>query len=138
MSRSLMTWILITDTVFILYWTMAALLEFGLLSIDPNLMYADYGLPRVVAWNWSFFPLDIIFSLIGFAAVSASRRGEPIWRPLAIISLTLTMTAGGMAVSYWAILWEFDPAWFLPNFGLVIWPLFFMPRLVRESALPAT
>ena len=62
-------------------------------------------------------------------AVRAARQYNSLWRPLTIISLVLTMTAGGMAVSYWAILDEFDPAWFPPNLALVIWPMFFLPGL---------
>jgi len=126
-------WLMIvTDWLFILYWSVAALAQAKLVNIPPELMYADYSLPQVISWNWSFFPLDIAFSVLGLCAVSAARRGNPVWRPLAIISLTLTMTAGGMAVSYWVVLLEFDPAWFLPNLALLVWPLFFLPQLIRH------
>ena len=37
-----------------------------------------------------------------------------------------------MAVSCWAILREFDPSWFIANLSLVIWPLFFMRRLMSD------
>lgn len=131
MSASLKFLISVTDVLFIFYWFVAALSELGLLSVPPEMMYADYDDPRVVAWNWSFFPLDIVFSIVGLAAIQANRSGHGIWRPLAIISLTLTMTAGGMAVSYWAILREFDASWFIPNLVLLIWPMFFLPGLVR-------
>jgi len=137
MPKSLRLFITVTDVLFILYWTMAALSELNLLTIPRELMYADYDNPRVVAWNWSFFPLDIVFSLVGLAAVCASNKGHQCWRPLALISLTLTMTAGGMAVSYWAILGEFDPSWFIPNLLLVIWPLFFLRQLVAGMSLVA-
>jgi len=109
----------------------AGLSELGVISVPVESMYADYQDPRVIAWNWSFFPLDMIFSLVGLASIRANRMGNEIWRPLAIISLTLTMTAGGMAVSYWTILGEFDLSWFLPNLLLVVWPLFYIPKLVR-------
>ena len=66
-----------------------------------------------------------------------ARRGDQAWRPFAIVSLTLTMAAGGMAVSYWAILREFDPSWFLANLALVIWPLFFMRRLMSDVSAGA-
>jgi hypothetical protein len=94
-------------------------------------MYGGYGEARVAAWNWSFLPLDLAFSAAGFAAVAAARRGHGAWRPLALISLLLTCVAGGMAVTYWALLGEFDPAWFLPNAVLVLWPWWFLPGLVR-------
>jgi hypothetical protein len=109
----------------------AVLLELNIVQVPREVMYADFDQPRVIAWNWSFLPIDLVFSVVGLASVNASRRGNAIWRPLAIISLTLTVAAGGMAISYWTILGEFDPAWFLPNLALVIWPLLFLPRLVR-------
>jgi hypothetical protein len=41
------------------------------------------------------------------------------------------MVAGGMAVGYWTLAWEkFDPAWFLPNLALLLWPLAFLPGLI--------
>jgi hypothetical protein len=88
----------------------------------------------VEAWNWSFFPLDMAFSITGLAAVRFAGSGNALWRPLALVSLVLTMVAGGMAVGYWSLLGEFDPAWFLPNFLLLVWPILFLPRLVQELA----
>ena len=133
MTTPLKLAITVTDVAFLLYWTVAALSELNLVHIPRELMYADYDHARVVAWNWSFLPIDVVFSVVGLAAVNASRLGNPIWRPLAIISLTLTIAAGGMAVSYWAILGEFDPAWFIPNLALVVWPLLFLPRLATAQ-----
>ena len=133
MTTPLKLAITVTDVAFLLYWTVAALSELNLVQIPRELMYADYDHVRVVAWNWSFLPIDVVFSVVGLAAVNASRLGNPIWRPLAIISLTLTIAAGGMAVSYWAILGEFDPAWFIPNLALVVWPLLFLPRLATAQ-----
>lgn len=120
------------------YWTVAALMLVGLLDIPPEYMYADYGEARVIAWNWSFFPLDLLFSVFGFWAVKKARDQDPIWRPLAIISLVLTSTAGGMAIAYWMILSEYDPAWFIPNLALLVWPLFFLPRLVSDAGSGGT
>ena len=131
MTRPLKFAITVTDVAFILYWTVAVLLELNIVQIPRELMYADFDQSRVIAWNWSFLPIDLVFSVVGLAAVNASRRGNTVWRPLAIISLTLTVAAGGMAISYWTILGEFDPAWFLPNLVLVVWPLLFLPHLVR-------
>ena len=130
MSRALMLSISITDFLFMTYWLIVGLALFGVFSLPPDLMYGDHTNPRVVAWNWSFFPLDLIFSIFGYLAISASRRGDPVWRQYALISLVLTMTAGGMAVVYWAILQEFEPAWFIPNFVLLVWPLFFIGSLI--------
>ena len=137
MSRSLKTSITITDVLFILYWTLAALGQVGLIDIPPAAMYANYEDPIVVAWNWSFLPIDLIFSYFGLKAVAEARRGDPAWRIHASISLILTMVAGGMAVAYWLILLEFDPSWFLPNLALLVWPVFFLPRLISGLSGPA-
>ena len=67
--------------------------------------------------------------------MAASRRGDPAWRGQAIISLTLTMAAGGMAISYWILLAEFNPSWFLANLSLVVWPPFFMGRLISAPSV---
>lgn len=134
MPRSLAIALTVTDWLFIAYWTVSGLDRIGLIHIPPDLLYANAHDPAVIAWNWSFFPLDIAFSVIGLAAVRASRLGRPIWRPLALISLILTMVAGGMAVAYWSLLGEFDPAWFLPNLALLLWPMLFLPGLIRQLA----
>jgi hypothetical protein len=125
-----------TDGLFLIYWMLSGLAQFGLIHIPPDWMYAHYDQPIVVAWNWSFLPLDLAFSLSGLAAVAAAQRGSELRRPLALLSLTFTMAAGGMAVSYWTILGEFDPAWNLPNLLLVIWPLFFLPGLIKINQVP--
>ena len=126
--------LLVTDVAFLVYWSLSALVQTGLVHAPRALMYAHFDDPRVVAWNWSFLPVDLAFSATGLAAVAASRRGDPLWRPLALLSLAFTMVAGGMAVGYWALLGEFEPSWFLPNLALVVWPLAFLPGLVCDAA----
>jgi hypothetical protein len=126
-----------TDGLFLLYWSLSGLVQLGVIQVPRSWMYAQFDQPRVVAWNWSFLPVDLAFSILGLAAVAADQRGSPYWRPLALLSLAFTMVAGGMAVSYWAILGEFDPAWFLPNLALVAWPLAFLPALVCAEARTA-
>lgn len=132
--RDLRIALAITDSLFLLYWLASGLHQAGVLPIPSDWLYAHADQPAVVAWNWSFFPLDLAFSLTGLGAVAAGRRGSSLWRPLALISLTLTVVAGGMAVGYWALIGEFNPSWFLPNLALVVWPLVYLPRLVREIA----
>jgi len=132
MSRSLALALSITDLLFLAYWLASGLDKVGLIAIPADWLYAGAGEPRVDAWNWSFFPLDLAFSVTGLAAVAASRKGSASWRPMALISLILTMVAGGMAVGYWTLLGEFDPAWYLPNLALLIWPLAFLPGLMRD------
>jgi hypothetical protein len=136
MPKSLKLALAATDLIFLTYWTMSGLAQLGAIHIPRAWMYANYDQALVVAWNWSFLPLDLVFSISGLAAVAAARRGHGAWRPLAFLSLAFTMAAGGMAVAYWTILGEFDPAWFLPNLALVIWPLFFLPGLARQIANP--
>ncbi len=123
-----------TDLLFLLYWAVSGLDLAGLVELPEAMMYAGHDNPRVVAWNWSFLPLDLGFSILGLAAVALARRGLGLWRPLALMSLTCTMIAGGMAVGYWALLGEFDPAWFLPNLALLLWPLLFLPGLLRDMS----
>jgi hypothetical protein len=132
MSRSLALALSITDLLFLAYWLASGMDKVGLIAIPADWLYAGAGEPRVDAWNWSFFPLDLAFSVTGLAAVAASRKGSASWRPLALISLILTMVAGGMAVGYWTLLGEFDPAWYLPNLALLLWPLAFLPGLMRD------
>jgi hypothetical protein len=134
MTKRLVGFLLFTDIVFLVYWTAMLLDLAGLVSLPPSVMYKDYDDPRVIAWNWSFFPIDVLFSVTGIAAVHFSRRGNLMWRPLAILSLCLTFVAGFMAVAYWSLLAEFDPAWFLPNLGLAVWPWFFIGGLVTAEA----
>lgn len=132
MTRSLALALGVTDLLFLAYWLIAGAALVGLIELPAALMYAGYDEPRVAAWNWSFLPIDLAFSITGLLAVRASRRGDALWKPLALISLLLTMVAGLMAVAYWTLLGEFDPSWFLPNLVLAIWPLFFLPGLVCD------
>lgn len=134
MSLPLRLALSITDIFFLIYWAFAALDAFGVIQIPADWLYANAHEPRVVAWNWSFLPLDLAFSATGLAAVRLAARNDPLWRPFALVSLVLTMVAGGMAVGYWTLLREFDPAWFLPNLALVVWPLFFIGGFFARTA----
>lgn len=131
MSRELRIALILTDTAFLTYWALAGLHEAGLLSLPQDWLYPNPDDPRVKAWNWSFLPLDLAFSATGLAAVQAMQRKRP-WRHLALISLILTMVAGGMAISYWTLTGEVAPAWYGANLVLLVWPLFFLPGLMRS------
>ncbi len=120
-----------TDVALLGYWLVTALAGAGMVALPPEWLYSDYANPAVVAWNWSFMPLDVVFSCLGLLAAWRYRRGHPGWRELALLSLPLTSTAGLMAVSYWAIRAEFDPAWWLANLFLLVWPLPYILHLVR-------
>lgn len=130
MPRGLPLTLRIVDGSMLLYWGIAALACAGLLHLPTEAMYAGYGTPQVDAWNWSFAPLDLAFALTGLIAVRMARRGDQRWRPVALISLALTFCAGLMAVSYWALTNDFDPAWWLPNLALVGAALWWTPRLI--------
>ena len=134
MSRALKWWMMVTDIGFLAYWSISALALFGAISLPPDWMYGGFDDPRVVAWNWSFLSIDLPFSILGLAAVAAHRRARDSWRALAILSLAFTFAAGGMAISYWAILGEWDPFWFLSNLLIMVWPLFFLPGLVASAS----
>ncbi len=133
MRKSLQIALLTTDLGFLVYCSLSALVQAGVIHVSPSWMYAHYEEPSVIAWNWSFLPLDLVFSLTGLAAVTAARRGSRLWRPLALLSLAFTMAAGGMAVAYWTLLHEFEPAWFLPNLALMLWPLAFLRSFLSEN-----
>jgi hypothetical protein len=132
LSRHLKIALSLTDIAFLMYWAMAGLDIVGLVTMPNDWLYPNAHDPRVVAWNWSFFPLDIAFSVTGLWAVAASRKGDAIWRPLALISLILTIVAGAMACGYWLLIGELDVVWFGANALLIIWPCFFLSKLVCD------
>lgn len=136
MSPRLRWALLITDILFLAYWSASLLDQIHVLTLPPEMMYDSYDQPRVAAWNWSFFPLDVAFSAFGLMAVAANRRGDPIWIALAILSLAFTIAAGGMAIGYWILLQEFDPSWFIPNLVIFLWPFLFLPGLIRLTRAP--
>lgn len=133
MPRALLFSIATTDLGFVVYWAVSALYAAGLVEIPPDVLFADYHDARAIAWNWSFLPLDLAVTGFGLWALAASRNQDS-WRMPAAISLALCSTAGGMAIGYWALLRDFDPAWFLPNLLLFVWPLIFLPGLFCGTA----
>lgn len=127
--------VITTDVAFIVYWAASLPILFGWDLIPGSLLFKDYHDPIVNAWNWSFFPLDMVLSICGLIAVRRHSRGDASWRPLAAFSLALTFCAGFMAISFWAIRLDFDPMWWAPNLFLTIWPLFFLPQLARGATV---
>ena len=130
--KGLKTALLLTDLGFITYWSLTTLVAFGLLSVPPEYLFSDYHNPLVVAWNWSFAPLDIILSLAGLNAVRLQRAGDASWKGWAIFSLALTFCAGLMAISFWAIRGDFDITWWVINLALMIWPWAYLPTLIKS------
>lgn len=115
--------LLTVDFGFIIYWTMVALN-----MIPQELAFQDYSNSIVKAWNWSFFPLDIAASITGFMGLRKAGNYS-----LLLISLTLTMIAGGMAIAFWAIQGFFDPTWWMPNLFLFAVGLVGLVRVSRIS-----
>ena len=131
--RGLRASMIALDSGMLAYWSIAALACAGMLHLPPAAMYQGYGQPVVDAWNWSFAPLDLAFSLLGLASVALAARGNARWRPTAMISLTLAFCAGLMAISFWALTGDYNPGWWLPNLLLMVLPCFWIVRLISAE-----
>jgi len=46
---------------------------------------------------------------------------------------TATLCAGLMAIAFWWLRRDFDPAWWLPNLYLVAWPAWCLCSLLSEQ-----
>ncbi len=115
-----------TDLGFIVYWLITALH-----LIPAQYLFQDYTNPILTAWNWSFLPLDLAISATGLAALWAYTKKLELWRSIALISLVLTFSSGLNAIAFWVIYGDFDPTWWIPNLYLFIYPLFFLPKLLK-------
>ncbi len=120
---------LVVDIGFIIYWAITALH-----LIPAEYLFNDYSNPILVNWNWSFLPLDLLISATGLSSIYLHSRSRSGWKNMALVSLVLTSVSGLQAVSYWTLAGETDPAWWIPNLFLLIYPLFFIPRLMRADA----
>jgi Family of unknown function (DUF5360) len=118
---------LVADIGFIVYWLLSALA-----LIPPDYAFNDYKNPIMTAWNWSFLPLDLAISATGLSAVYLHHKKNNLWKSLALISLAFTITSGLNAIAFWVIRGDFDLTWWLPNLYLLLYPLFFIPKLVRQ------
>ncbi|MBD1556360.1 YvaD family protein [Vibrio sp. S9_S30] len=112
------TLLTITELGMAAYWILAILDTTNTISIPPEYMYSDHKNKIVVAWNWSFFPMDIMFVVLGlvsrFSGISQVNKNF-----LSIFSLSLMFCAGIMAISYWTIMREFDVFWWGVNLWLL-------------------
>ena len=119
----------LTDIGFLAYWAVT------LLRVVPEAyLFKDYGDPLVVAWNWSFLPLDLAISATGIGSLWLERKADPRWPALTLVSLTLTFCSGLMALAFWALRRDFDVAWWLPNAFLLLYPLLFFRPVLRAWA----
>lgn len=128
MSRMLRALFLLTDLSFLLYW-MATAFHW----IPPEYAYQDYTDPLLVSWNWSFLPLDLLISFTGFLSLYLHHRSRPEWRTWVLISLVLTFCSGLQAIAFWVIRHDFNLSWWLANLYLLVYPLFFLPKLIRPN-----
>lgn len=117
-----------TDTGFVAYWLIT------LSGVIPDAyLFKDYRNEILNAWNWSFFPLDIFISVSGYLSLYFHRRGLAVWKRLALISLVLTFCSGLQALSFWTLRRDFDLTWWIPNLYLLLYPLFFIPRMMKDA-----
>jgi len=126
--RTLRPLMLLTDLGFLTYWLVTVLH-----LIPASYLFRDYSEPLVVAWNWSFLPLDLLISATGLGALTLERRRQPLWKGLALISLTLTSCSGLMAIAFWTIRADFSASWWISNGFLLLYPLGFIPGLLRKG-----
>ena len=117
--RQLRYFFIVIDWTFILYWSITALH-----LIPDAYLYNDYKNQILIAWNWSFFPLDMAVSFTGLSSLYLYRRENARWRKLALLSLVLTSVSGLQAISFWVLYHDYDPVWWIPNLILLIYPLF--------------
>ncbi|MEH7137092.1 DUF5360 family protein, partial [Priestia megaterium] len=85
---------LVTDIGFIIYWIVT---YFEL--IPKSVAFKDYDNPIVTAWNWSFFPLDILVSFTGLFSLYLYKLHRKSWKGYALISLVLTFCSGLQAIA---------------------------------------
>jgi hypothetical protein len=126
--KTLRPYFLVVDIGFLLYWFVTA---FHLLP--KEYLYSDYENPILVAWNWSFMPLDLLVSATGLSAIALWRKRDSRWETLALLSLAFTSASGLQAISYWVIRREFDLMWWTPNLFLLIYPWFFILPMLRKE-----
>ena len=122
---------LLVDLGFLAYWLITLLH-----LIPPEYLFQDYQNPLLVAWNWSFLPLDIVVSVTGLASLALYQRGSSSWRLLAFCSLLLTSVSGLQAIAFWVIRGDFMVEWWAPNLFLLVYPWFFLRGLSRGLFLP--
>lgn len=126
--RCLRWFFLVTDIGFIVYWVITAVH-----LIPKEYLFKDYDNPILMAWNWSFLPLDLFISATGLASLYFYRRNRPEWRSLALVSLVLTFCSGLQAIAFWVIRNDFNLSWWVPNLFLLLYPLFYIPGFAKRA-----
>ena len=127
--KTLRPFFLLVDIGFIVYWLITG---FGL--IPAEYLFPDYHDRTLVTWNWSFLPLDLFVSATGLSSIWLFQRGHSVWKSWALLSLALTFASGLQAIAFWAIQGWFDWSWWLPNLFLMLYPLYFLPRIISAES----
>jgi hypothetical protein len=111
-----------TDVGFLVYWLATAV------HVIP-----PYPEEVLVDWNWSYLVLDLVASGSGLAALWLARRRHPAGRPLLLVSLALTHSAGLTALNFWVLRDDWAIAWWLPNLWLTLFPVIGLALLIRSG-----
>ncbi|MDQ0194737.1 DUF5360 family protein [Paenibacillus wynnii] len=133
MGKVLKAFMLFTDIGFVLYWLMV----YSDL-LPKEYLYKDYENELMLAWNLSFVPLDLVISLTGLMSIYLFKRQLGVWSSYCIISLSLTFCSGLQAIAFWGLRHDFDALWWVPNLFLLIYPLIFMPKLIKHTTTYST
>jgi hypothetical protein len=118
--RATKTLLVVTDLGLLTYWILTAI---GVVSVGKN--------DVLLAWNWSFLPLDLLAVTAGLAW-SLLPTGHRWSASLLLIALALTFTAGLMAISFFALWGSWDPSWWLVNLWLALMPGCLAPAAIRH------
>jgi hypothetical protein len=117
----------VVDLGFVFYWLIT------ILNLIPEeYLFKDYKNPLLVAWNWSFLPLDMLISFSGFCSIYLYQKAKKQWVLTALISLVLTFCSGLQAITFWILRADFDLSWWIPNLFLMIYPTFFIVNILKQ------
>lgn len=115
--------LVITDLGLTAYWILTAL---GIISVGDAAW--------IRAWNWSFFPLDVLAILAGLTW-SLLPRGHRWSTPMLAVALALTHAAGIMAISFFFLWGTWDASWWAVNLWLMLMPLALASQWCARSGL---
>ena len=103
--------LVVTDLGLLLYWILTAT---GTVSVGGDVL--------LTAWNWSFLPLDLLAVAAGLVW-SVLPKGHRWAAPMLAAALALTLAAGLMALSFFALWGTWDASWWLVNLWLTLMPV---------------
>ncbi|MEK4063490.1 MULTISPECIES: DUF5360 family protein [Paenibacillus] len=133
MTKPLKLLMVITDVGFLIYWLVT-----WLHLVPDEYLYKDYNNEIMMAWNISFVPLDLLISLTGLLSMYFFKKNKGQWLPLCLLSLSLTFCSGLQAIAFWAIRLDLDWSWWVPNLFLMVYPLFFLPSIMKKGRYAAS